>query len=370
VNGVFRDGSDYEIHARPIINHMDQADFPLLKRGWVHQERLLAPRVLHFGPQELWWECLEHVDCECSGISSGTFYTTGKEKFLSKLRHQLALANSALPEVSRRWHETVEEFSQLGLSKSRDKFPALSGIAEQIHQLREGRYLAGLWSDTLITDLLWYRLDTAVATPTEKWRAPSWSWAAHDGPVKYFDSPHFLESPDLSKSIGSTQSLKGIFLELVEASTILVSENPFGEISSAHLRLSGFLVPVKVFDARSISTRSLGRRYRHGPLRPGQYAFRFEGDDGLINYIFSADYDLRTHDNSFNESNYAILSLAQDEDGDDYALILKCIQSTQHIYERVGLLNTKFHRWRTTDHLEIYNTSFKKSNIPQEITLV
>jgi hypothetical protein len=367
--GVFQDGSDYEIHARPIINHMDQAHFPLLSRGWVFQERLLAPRVLHFGRQELWWECLEHVDCECSGIGSDTFYTTGKEKFLSKMTHQQALADSALSQVSRRWHEIIEEFSQLGLTKSRDKFPALSGIADQIKQLREGRYLAGLWSDTLITDLLWYRLDATTASPTAKWRAPSWSWAAHDGPVRYFDSPHFLESPDLSKSIGSTHSLKGIFLELVDASTILVSENPFGEVSSAHISLSGFLIPVRVFDSRSMSSRSLGRRNRQARLRPGQYAFGFENDDSFSSYIFSADYDL-THDNSFHESNYAVLSLAQDEDGDDYALILKCIQSSQQIYERVGMLNTKFHRWRTAEHLEIYNAAFKKSNIPQTITLV
>jgi hypothetical protein len=371
VNGVFRDGFNYEIHARPMINHMDQAQFPLLKRGWVFQERLLAPRVLHFGPQELWWECLEHVDCECSGICSGAFYSTGQEKFLSKMTHQKALADSALPQVSRRWHEIVEEFSQLGFTKARDKFPALSGIAEQINQFHNGTYLAGLWRDTLITDLLWYRLDPSTASSTEKWRAPSWSWASMDGPVKFFDSPHFLESPNLSKSTGITQSLKGVFLEIKDASTHLVSDNPFGEVTSAHIRITGFLVPVRVFDARSTSSRSLGRRLRQGRLRPGQYEFRFEGgDDGLISYIFSADYDLRSHDNNFNESNYAVLSLAQDEDGDDYALILKCIHSAQKIYERVGLLTTKFHRWRTTEHLELYNATFKKSNKPQEITLV
>jgi hypothetical protein len=30
---------------------------PLLQRGWVLQERLLSPRVLHFGKDELFWEC-------------------------------------------------------------------------------------------------------------------------------------------------------------------------------------------------------------------------------------------------------------------------------------------------------------------------
>jgi hypothetical protein len=41
---------------------------PLLKLAWVFQERLLAPRLLHFGPQELIWECADEISCECSGI--------------------------------------------------------------------------------------------------------------------------------------------------------------------------------------------------------------------------------------------------------------------------------------------------------------
>ena len=32
---------------------------PLNRRGWVLQERLLCPRVLHFGRQQLLWECCE-----------------------------------------------------------------------------------------------------------------------------------------------------------------------------------------------------------------------------------------------------------------------------------------------------------------------
>jgi hypothetical protein len=30
---------------------------PLIARAWVMQERLLAPRVLHFGRDQLYWEC-------------------------------------------------------------------------------------------------------------------------------------------------------------------------------------------------------------------------------------------------------------------------------------------------------------------------
>lgn len=37
---------------------------PLLKRGWVFQERFLAPRVLHFGARQMLWECASLDACE------------------------------------------------------------------------------------------------------------------------------------------------------------------------------------------------------------------------------------------------------------------------------------------------------------------
>jgi hypothetical protein len=46
--------------------------YPLLTRGWVYQERLLAPRVLHFTEKELVWECLQESSCECSSFSPAT----------------------------------------------------------------------------------------------------------------------------------------------------------------------------------------------------------------------------------------------------------------------------------------------------------
>ncbi|KAK7921526.1 heterokaryon incompatibility protein-domain-containing protein, partial [Apiospora marii] len=43
---------------------------PLLSRGWVFQERLLAPRVLHFCGMELVWECRQSTVCECGTLES------------------------------------------------------------------------------------------------------------------------------------------------------------------------------------------------------------------------------------------------------------------------------------------------------------
>ena len=37
---------------------------PLLKRAWIVQERILAPRILHFGTHQIFWECNELAACE------------------------------------------------------------------------------------------------------------------------------------------------------------------------------------------------------------------------------------------------------------------------------------------------------------------
>lgn len=368
VEGISLIGSIYKIHARPVIDHMDDAQFPLLERAWVYQERLLAPRVLHFGRQELWWECLEAVACECGGIF-GERYGTGKEKFLSKLTHQEALTKSELPHVSRRWHALVEEYSQLGLTKMRDKLPALSGIAEQIHKLRAGVYVAGIWSDTLTHDLLWYRQDALSASFTDKWRCPSWSWAALEGPIRYFDAPHVHESADSLGPETPLQSLAFTYISILESATRATKENPFGEVTSAHLRIKGPLSPIQISNSRTLSSRTLQRR-RQPRLRTAHYEFRFENFDSTNSYPFFADYDLQKRDARFGEAEYAVLRVGTDEGGNEYALLLKCLSVQQGICERVGLFTTKFGRWASIDHMEVYGAAFEGEDNAREFTFV
>lgn len=40
-------------------------EFPLFHRAWIFQERMLSPRVLHFGETELFSECRQKHRCEC-----------------------------------------------------------------------------------------------------------------------------------------------------------------------------------------------------------------------------------------------------------------------------------------------------------------
>lgn len=69
--GVDGEGS-YSIYVHPSFEHAAfydsdprRANFAVMNRAWVHQERLLSPRVLYLGKTELIWKCREACRCQC-----------------------------------------------------------------------------------------------------------------------------------------------------------------------------------------------------------------------------------------------------------------------------------------------------------------
>jgi hypothetical protein len=54
----------YHVVPEPHIWARKFIDQPLNQRGWVLQERILSPRALYFGREQLFWECREFVACE------------------------------------------------------------------------------------------------------------------------------------------------------------------------------------------------------------------------------------------------------------------------------------------------------------------
>ena len=41
---------------------------PLMQRAWTLQERLTAPRIIHFHESEMIYECTDSTTCECGGL--------------------------------------------------------------------------------------------------------------------------------------------------------------------------------------------------------------------------------------------------------------------------------------------------------------
>jgi hypothetical protein len=244
----------FHILTRRPLSH-DTGFWPLLNRGWVYQERILSPRVLHFADQELVWECTQGLICECSQSMNILLSTLpGKLSY-----HQMLNKGEPTSKLLRnRWRDKIEEYSNLNLTFSNDRLPALAGLAQQMHQLRQKqstiRYLAGLWSDSLIGDMLWLTCEGKSRYIRLKPRsrpkeliAPSWSWACFEPAEPHQGVGASRISYDAVGKIPSAMSGSGncedilvsIHATVLGAECRLVSDaNPFGQVTSGNILLS------------------------------------------------------------------------------------------------------------------------------------
>jgi hypothetical protein len=206
---------------------------PLFDRGWVIQERVLAPRTLHFGSEYLLWECRHHRKSE--------IYPLGVPRRIRSLSN-LALGPSqrrSKSEARLYWEEIIREYSECQLTKDGDKLVAMSAIAKEISMLGGwGEYLAGLWGSDILSDLLWVSThDHKKAKEGLNWpcrpgvyRAPSWSWASIDGPINW---PKFPQEPSKPTDDGY------MFVTFLSATIDHATSDLYGEVRSAELRLAG-----------------------------------------------------------------------------------------------------------------------------------
>ncbi|PSN74029.1 HET-domain-containing protein [Corynespora cassiicola Philippines] len=175
--------SSSSVHFRHPLHHFHHyaspALFPLLDRGWVYQERLLSPRVLHFCPEELAWECRSSSHCECHAAAH-----LAPSSAQPKIRHEKAIRTPEAGLAAERWRAVVAEYTALKLTRRADRLVALAGVAEDFAAHQQKAYVFGLWRESLVLDLLW----RCVEYPQRGGgvgRAPSWSWACRDGPIVY-----------------------------------------------------------------------------------------------------------------------------------------------------------------------------------------
>jgi hypothetical protein len=166
---------------------------PLTYRGWTFQEQILATRLAFFSKDELQWSCNTELACECTrlvgqslaGLSLPGYSLAG----FSNTQTTFQDSNTMSKDVAFGfWRDAVEEFSHRRLTFVEDTLPAIAGLASQIHKQTHSKYLAGLWIDDVMNELLWQSIATGdhhdPARPS-KYQAPSFSWASKSGPVRF-----------------------------------------------------------------------------------------------------------------------------------------------------------------------------------------
>lgn len=152
---------------------------PLNRRAWVLQERLLGRQALIFpSTGGLVWQCQagEKVDGRVYVSKSAN---EGRERLM---RPTLSTPPQ-LTEINASWRAIVVNYSGRDMTDPGDKLIAIGAIAEHYYQYygsKLGAYCAGLWYNSLVTDLCWYVEDSLRKRP-ELDRAPTWSWASVEG---------------------------------------------------------------------------------------------------------------------------------------------------------------------------------------------
>ncbi|KAL8878831.1 MAG: hypothetical protein Q9198_003439 [Flavoplaca austrocitrina] len=159
-------------------------DSPLNHRAWVQQERFLAPRVVHFSYDQIWWQCVEERASET--------YPSGLPHYLNSKDNEDLLSPSSSPYdtdadvLHPRWLRWVEGYSKTDITKDSERLVATAGIASSFMNLlipQHSVYLAGIMSEHLVISLLWHGTGTPIKLGSSV--APSWSWASVKGGVKF-----------------------------------------------------------------------------------------------------------------------------------------------------------------------------------------
>ena len=166
-----------------IVDELQKA--PYSRRAWTLQERLLAPAVVHFGCDQLLWECRTQELISETG-------DTDTERNRPAIEPVTRIGNE-------QWYKILRNYCGRQLTVRNDRLPAVAGLVSHLrqHGIRKGRYAGGLWEDTLIQDLTWSRswrreaggapdhLHSGGQEPRPNVSSnpsiPTWSWAHIDG---------------------------------------------------------------------------------------------------------------------------------------------------------------------------------------------
>jgi hypothetical protein len=141
----------------------------------VLQERFLAPCTLHFAANQLFLECKQRSRCETFPILD------------SRHKWQPWFYGSRVKEHGRRWmtwQSNLAHYSRALLTEEEDKLFAMAAIATYYQSLTHDKYLVGLWQRGIERQLLWSSVHSLKNRHPSRYRAPSWSWASLDGPIK------------------------------------------------------------------------------------------------------------------------------------------------------------------------------------------
>lgn len=229
-------------------------------RGWVHQEISFSPRLLIFGSHMILFSSqnrqITENGCQISAYS-------GNHRRTSPLTGVRVDYIERQPFQS--FSSQIQIFSSKHLTFETDRLPAVAGLASKVAEITRSRYLAGLWQNNLVRDLLFtispgpesipFRERIRQLSMTESNNArPSWSWTGIRG--RYVPAYDDL-ALELTTTYRDDVRCK-LNCQLLDAPITMSGSNPYGQVKSASLKIK----------ARVISLFELEGGWHPGILEP------------------------------------------------------------------------------------------------------
>ncbi|KAI4174690.1 MAG: hypothetical protein LQ346_008195 [Caloplaca aetnensis] len=197
------------------------------QRGWVHQEIELSQRLLIFGHDFIHFKCPSRLLCE-NGHQSEAFTSFSIASGITPEEHRRIQDNpQQRPAIFDLFRESVEHFYAKRLTYETDRLPAIAGLARKVSELTGSRYHAGLFQDTIHSDLVFKCMEGETRNPrlaaSESYLAPSWSWVSTRAFRMAFPDHRYGRGTPLYASIQVQTTLSGL--------------NPFGEVQAGLLTM-------------------------------------------------------------------------------------------------------------------------------------
>ncbi|KAI6552575.1 hypothetical protein MCOR04_010870 [Pyricularia oryzae] len=327
----------------------------LTYRGWTLQEYLLSPRHIMYNKDMLYWRC-PGTFLSSDGLPPGNrtpdrTYPTMSRVIYSDILHHNQPPASDMNILFVEYYQLLGAYSARRLTYGSDKLPAFSGLAQRLHPVMGGDYLAGIWTTDFRRGLMWTADPTHCPHAEGDYRAPSWSWAVTDEQVLY--------GSGCSSTLEPSPSSANLIDYSVEPR---VPGNQYGEIRSASIVLEALTKPlvrssqvvngladpdgvgVVIFDESPVSKDSL--RMTHTAL----FQAKAECDDYLLSVITrpGADSDWEIDDELFVEQDYLLLLVHTDDNAPEdpessnsgaLCLVVRPVGGNDHssdTFERMG----------------------------------
>ena len=367
---------------------------PLNTRAWVVQERMLSPRTIHFGTQQIFWECCEKICSEvyARGFPENLIGINGKldaefvvpvqdansasklsvsglerrrrfEELEPASKHQILMSNHKKNLLRYQWWKILWKYARGALTRPEDRLVALAGLAKALQPHMNSKYLAGLWEDCLIDQLLWtLDMDQPNENPI-KVEAPSWTWASTTANFYMYGYQPALPEEDVDPESS---------LAVVDRASVKIGPSgPFGHITKGSLTITGGLCLFINFPYR-INDSSIRHEFL-SKTETTQVELDLRIDDeakmrGLAETYLLHKVVPRMGFSLESDNVIFAMPLKIQEDSETGSpelcgLLLRPLTSSKGVYKRIGIFSTQYDP--EEEALNLFKARGFTANIPQ-----